>query len=69
MISDITERKKAEETLRGTLNELERHNRLMSGRESRVLELKAEVNALCEALGRAPTYRTAAGAAPVPEAN
>lgn len=56
MISDITERKKAEEKLRNTLDALERHNRLMIGRETRVVELKKEVNALLRELGRPAGY-------------
>jgi PAS domain S-box-containing protein len=58
IISDITERKQGEEKLKGMLNELERHNRLMSGRESRILELKQEVNGLLSALGRPPAYQS-----------
>jgi PAS domain S-box-containing protein len=47
MVQDITERKRAEGALREKLAELERMNRLMVGRENRMIELKAEVNELC----------------------
>lgn len=36
--------------------ELERFNRLMVGRESRMIELKAEVNDARKARGQAPLY-------------
>jgi len=55
-ILDVTERKQAEEEARRTLRETERVNRLMHGRETRVRELKEEVNALSQALGRDPVY-------------
>lgn len=61
IIADITERKMSEERLRETLRELERFNRLMVGREKRILELKREVNELCAVLGRKPAYRVDAG--------
>ncbi|MEI8122671.1 MAG: PAS domain S-box protein [bacterium] len=58
IISDITQTKKGEAILKGTLNELERHNRLMTGRETRILELKREVNHLQAELGRTPAYQS-----------
>jgi len=58
IISDITQTKQGEAILKGTLNELERHNRLMTGRETRILELKKEVNDLLAELGRAPAYQS-----------
>jgi PAS domain S-box-containing protein len=57
LISDITARKVAEERLQKTLQETERYNRLMVGREVRVVELKQEVNTLARELGREPPYR------------
>lgn len=60
---DITDRKRAEEELKrvyGELQEkskyLERLNRQMVGRETRVLEMKKEVNDLLERLGEAKRY-------------
>lgn len=53
---DITDRKAAEEELRRRNEELERFNRASVGRELRMIELKREVNALAQALGRPPPY-------------
>lgn len=53
---DITERKRAEDELRQRYEELERINRASNGREMRMIELKREVNALAQELGRAPPY-------------
>ncbi len=58
IVADITRIKEGEAMLKGTLNELERHNRLMTGREARILELKREVNALRVELGRSPAYQS-----------
>ncbi len=55
-VRDITEREQSEERLRKTMTELERFNRLMIGRELRVLELKQEVNDLRRAAGQPPAY-------------
>jgi len=44
------------EELTESNNELERFNRLAVGREMRVIELKREVNGLCEELGRRRPY-------------
>ncbi|MEW6587028.1 MAG: PAS domain-containing protein, partial [Nitrospirota bacterium] len=61
---DITERKKAEaeierylEELRISNDELARFNRAAVGRELRMLELKKEVNELCENAGVPPRHR------------
>jgi len=54
---DITERKQADEELQKTLAEIERSNRLMTGRELRMIELKKEVNALLRQLGREEEYQ------------
>jgi len=57
MIStDISERKRIEKELKRSLDDLERFNRFMVGREQTNLELKEEVNRLCEELGRPPRY-------------
>jgi len=58
---DITARKRVEEELQDTLSETKRVNRLMQGRETRIRELKEEVNALLRELGRDPLYTGAAG--------
>ena len=57
---DITERKRAEEGLRESLDQLESYNRILTGREVRLLELKDEVNELLGELGREPRYGTTA---------
>jgi len=56
---DVTEHKENEEKIQETLAELERFNRLMTGREGRVMEMKKEVNALLVELGREPQYTSA----------
>lgn len=56
---DITERKLAEERVRETLAETERVNRLMEGREDRLIELKTEVNDLLFESGKKPKYKSA----------
>ena len=56
VVHDITERKKAEEALKSTNDELARFNKVMIGRELRMIELKKEVNALCEMAGQPPHY-------------
>ena len=56
---DITERKRIEEALRASNQELNRFNQAMIGRELRMVELKREINALCAQLGRPPRYHQA----------
>jgi PAS domain S-box-containing protein len=63
MLVDITERKHAEEELLKSHEQLRAHaeklatfNRVAVGRELRMIELKKEVNALCERLGMDPSY-------------
>lgn len=63
---DITERKRADESLsrwteelRQRNEELERFNRVMVDRELEMIELKRQINALAEELGREPPYRLA----------
>jgi hypothetical protein len=53
----ITERRRATEALRDQLGELERFNRVAVGRESRMIELKKEINELCSRLEEAPRYK------------
>jgi hypothetical protein len=62
--TDITERKQAEEELRrraGELaranEELMRYNRVLVGRELRMIELKKEVDELSQRLGQSPPFR------------
>jgi PAS domain S-box-containing protein len=55
-VRDITERKRADELLAKKLDELERFNRSMVGRELRMVELKREINELLAAAGQPPKY-------------
>jgi PAS domain S-box-containing protein len=63
-VQDITERKKAEEQIRQSAEELRARNEMLSrfnavavGRELRMIELKQEVNALCAKVGEPPRFR------------
>lgn len=51
ILRDLTETKKSEEALRAHIDELTRFNAAAVGRESRMIELKREVNQLCGQLG------------------
>ena len=55
---DMSERKKTEDKLNKTLTEIERFNKLMIGREGRVIEMKKEVNVLLAELDREPQYKS-----------
>jgi transcriptional regulator of acetoin/glycerol metabolism len=55
---DVTEQNRAEEHLKRTLEDLERFNQLMRGRERRTLELKAEINTLLQEMGKDIKYKT-----------
>jgi PAS domain S-box-containing protein len=57
LIRDISERKAAEEELKKKAEELEAFNRLAVGREFKMIELKKEINALLEKLGKEPGYK------------
>ncbi len=57
---DVTEQRQAEERLKRTLEDMERFNQLMRGRERRTLELKAEINTLLAKMGRETKYQTTA---------
>jgi len=53
---DITSRKEAEQQLRENMDELRRFNNAMVSRESRMIELKKEINELCQRLGESSRY-------------
>jgi two-component system CheB/CheR fusion protein len=53
---DVTDRRNATEALREQLAELERFNIVAVGRETRMIELKKEINELCTRLNEAPRY-------------
>lgn len=55
---DVTEQNFAAERLKRTLEDMERFNQLMRGRERRTLELKAEINTLLKELNKPIRYRT-----------
>ncbi len=55
---DVTEKNRAEERLKRTLEDMERFNQLMRGRERRTLELKGEINQLLQQLEQPAKYRT-----------
>ncbi|HDZ21114.1 hypothetical protein LCGC14_0094420 [marine sediment metagenome] len=59
-IINIAERKECEERVAQTHREQERINRLMIGREQRVLELKKQVNGLLANMGKNEAYETTA---------
>ncbi len=52
----LVESKRAEEELKRRAVELETFNRTMVDREMRIIEMKEEVNRLCDRLGVAPSY-------------
>jgi two-component system CheB/CheR fusion protein len=53
---DITSRKEAEQLLRENMDELTRFNEAMISRETRMIELKKEVNGLSSRLNEVPPY-------------
>ena len=54
---EVTERREAEEKLREYMEDLERFNRLVIGREVRMIELKSEINDLMKQMGQEEKYR------------
>jgi len=54
---DITERKKMDAELKDYVADLERFNRLVIGREERMIQLKEEINGLTEKLGGEKKYK------------
>ena len=57
MVTDISERKKAEEELHRNIEDLERFSRMSVGREERMIELKKEINKLREEAGLEGKYK------------
>jgi PAS domain S-box-containing protein len=53
---DVTERRAADEKLKANLDELERFNRLVVGREEKMIQLKAEINDLMKQMGLEEKY-------------
>jgi hypothetical protein len=53
---DITDRKRTEEELRAANEDVTEFNRIMIGRELRMIELKKEINDLCVTCGVSPRY-------------
>jgi len=53
---DITEQKEMEKELKEKMKELKKFNKVMVGRENRMIELKKEVNQLGQQLGKKPPY-------------
>jgi two-component system cell cycle sensor histidine kinase/response regulator CckA len=56
IVRDISERKRAEEQIKSQLQELQRWQEVILGREDRVISMKKEVNELCRRLGETPRY-------------
>jgi PAS domain S-box-containing protein len=59
IVRDITGRKQAEEEIKKQLDELRRWHNATLGRESRILDLKREVNELLSQTGKPPRYPSA----------
>ena len=55
-VATAMKRKQAEEAVQASYEDLARFNRLAVDRELRMIELKNEINALCEQAGRPPQY-------------
>lgn len=58
VLMDVTKRRLGDEKLRQQLDELRRWQQMTLGRESRVLELKREINAILVEQGRDPRYQS-----------
>jgi PAS domain S-box-containing protein len=61
---DITDRKQAEQNAQSQLNELNRWYKVTLGRETRVLELKREINEILQRKGEPPRYKEPDGSSP-----
>jgi PAS domain S-box-containing protein len=57
IMRDLTERKRIQEALREQMDELSRFNVAAVGRETRMIDLKKEVNELHARLGEGPRYQ------------
>ena len=57
IIRDRTTVKNTEESMLDQMHELSRFNAVAVGRETRMIELKQEVNTLCQKLGESPRYQ------------
>jgi len=57
MVTDIAERKQAEEELRQNLDDLERFSKVAIGREERMIELKQEINTILQSTGQTEKYK------------
>ena len=55
---DFSERKRMENRIAGQMNNLEIHNSCMVGRETRMIELKKEINAMLKAAGKLQKYES-----------
>ncbi len=60
MVTDITERKQAEEELHRNIEDLERFSKMAVGREERMIELKKEINELMREFGKKQKYKIVA---------
>ena len=56
VVADITEKRKAEENMEKHLRELEIFHEASFGREERIIELKQEINKLCDELKKPRPY-------------
>jgi PAS domain S-box-containing protein len=61
VVVDITTQRRGEQALKAQLEELRGWHEAMLGRESRIMELKREVNDLRERMGQPPRYRSVGG--------
>ncbi len=59
LLRDITEHKRVEQELKQKHEERRKFNTLAVGREWKMIELKEEINALLQELGKEPRYRIA----------
>ncbi len=57
IMRDLTERKRTQEELKQQVDELKRFNDVAVGRETRMIELKKEINELCARLKEQPRYK------------